>query len=227
MTDNRNQSDSWNAAGRVAALCLAVVLFAGIWESDSGPLPSEERGRIETALPAAPNPVWKSSEPLSALAVEPQSDIVRLDQTLSRHCGLVRVQVNLQPLAAGAPGLPTLNSQHVFRGNIEELKSHLLAFLDKLDSRSQVVPVSAQVESSRAEPVAAETGVSAGRGFIFLSRRPRYRTTADSRSPGLRPGLEDSAATGSLLEVELQSTPRKLQSRLIDGALNLLPNSAE
>ena len=226
MTDNRNQSDSWNAAGRVAALCLAVVMFAGIWESDSTRIPAD-RSQGEASLPVALNPVWTRSEALSAVPVKHQPAVARLDRTLRRDCGLIRIQVHLQPLADGSSELLELNSEHVFEGDIEDLKNDLLSLLRQLDSGSHVLPVYAQIEDTRPEPVVAEPAVTPERGFIFLSRRPGHGPTADSHSLEFRPGLKDSAASGALREVEPQPTPRKLQSRLIHGALNLAPNSAD
>jgi len=218
--------ESWNAAGRVAALCLAVVVFAGIWESDSRQV-SVDRGQVEVTLPSAPNPVWHNPESQSAIPADRQSTATQLDRILKRDCGLVRIQVHLQSVPESSPAMPAVSSEYVCEGTMEGLRTNLLTLLRQLDSQSQVVPVSAEVEDSEPEPLVAQTVVTAERGFIFLSRNPAGRPSSDSPAPAFRSGQAGSFAAGSLPAVNAQPAPRKLQSGLIHGALNLPSNLAE
>jgi hypothetical protein len=179
MSDNPVQPEARNAAGRTAALLFAIVIFAAIWEADSNR--NQLASEIGTPPALSPSSSHKPIEIGNRLPTEsPDSTAtVELDRTLKRERGLVRIRLQLEPVAPEDGDRQTQLSELVCEGQVEDLRRELLTLLEQLDETSEIVPASATT-SKKPETV--------HRGFIFLSRRPEIATpeppvAIDSWSP--------------------------------------------
>jgi hypothetical protein len=178
MSDSPNQPESWNAAGRTAALLLAIVVFAAIWEADS----DRNRPRhvaSEIGSPPALSPS-DSARPIEIGSREstgiPQGNTtVQLNRVLNRNSGMVRVQLQLQPVAHADSERRAQLSERVCEGKVDEVKSELVALLKELEETSDIVPASATT---------TEKPPTRHRGYIFLSRRAEPVTTQQPVSVG-------------------------------------------
>jgi len=182
MSDSPNQSEAWNAAGRTAALLLAIVVFAAIWEADSSrSRPQQIAADVGVRPASSPSGSDKPIEIGNHSPAESRMSnaTVELERTLKRESGLVRIRLQLEPVALEGNQSRSQLSELVCEGKVDDLRRELLALLKQLDETSKVVPASATT-SKKPE--------TTHRGFIFLSRRPEIATAQppvaiDSSSP--------------------------------------------